>query len=57
MGEIELLLCDWKFNIEGSNLQEQENIIYKLYKIYQIVYKGKSNAQGLPAPLNLEDAL
>lgn len=57
MGEIELLLCDWKFNIEGSNLQEQENIIYKLYKIYQIVHKGKSNAQGLPAPLNLEDAL
>jgi len=34
MREIKLLLCDWKFNIERSNLEDQKMITHKLYKIY-----------------------
>lgn len=56
MREIKFLLCDWKLNIEGCNLEDQIKITYKLYKMYQIVHKVKSNA-GLPAPLKLKDAL
>lgn len=31
--------------------------ITKVYKVYQIVHKGKPNTQGLPAPLKLKGAL
>ena len=44
MRKIKLLLCDWKFNIEGCNLEDQKMITYKLYNLLNSL-KGKSNIQ------------